>query len=288
MKTPTNYGGFDLAAHLVDNNQFVMADLFTFTLVGGMVLRYTSADSDIVVGGNVFLGGDVMIERGRVRTVLGLEVDTLDLNITALKEHVIGSTPFLQAMRNGALDGAAVKVERYFTPAWGGSQYATVVMFSGKVADLDVGRFRGSVRVNSDLHILNIQMPRNLYQPGCLNTLFDGACTLAKAAWGVNSSVASGSAAAQINCSLAQPAGWFDMGTITFTSGVNSGVTRSIKQYAPGVISLMNPLVSPPAAGDTFTVYAGCDKQQATCSGKFNNLANFRGFPYVPAPESVT
>lgn len=288
MKTPTNYGGFDLAAYLVSNNQFVMADLFTFTLVGGMVLRYTTADADLVVAGNVFLGSDVLIERGRVRTVLGLEVDTLDLRINALPEHVIGTTPFLQAMRNGALDGAAVKVERYFTPAWGSAQYGTVTMFSGKVADLDVGRFGGRLRVNSDLHILNIQMPRNLYQPGCLNTLFDGACTLAKAAWGVNSSVGSGSTSAVINCGLGQASGWFDMGTISFTSGVNIGVTRSIKQYAPGVISLMNPLVSAPADGDTFTAYAGCDKQQATCSGKFNNLANFRGFPYVPAPESVT
>jgi hypothetical protein len=35
-------------------------------------------------------------------------------------------------------------------------------------------------------------------------------------------------------------------------------------------------------------VYPGCDKQQATCRGKFANLARFRGQPYVPAPETIT
>jgi uncharacterized phage protein (TIGR02218 family) len=45
------------------------------------------------------------------------------------------------------------------------------------------------------------------------------------------------------------------------------------------------PLQSPPAAGDTFTVYFGCDHTPGTCRSKFNNLANFRGFPYVPPPQ---
>jgi hypothetical protein len=32
-------------------------------------------------------------------------------------------------------------------------------------------------------------------------------------------------------------------------------------------------------------VYKGCDKTTATCAGRFNNLANFRGYPFVPPPE---
>ncbi len=45
------------------------------------------------------------------------------------------------------------------------------------------------------------------------------------------------------------------------------------------------PLQSAPSAGDTFTVYYGCDHTPGTCQSKFNNLANFRGFPYVPPPQ---
>jgi hypothetical protein len=36
--------------------------------------------------------------------------------------------------------------------------------------------------------------------------------------------------------------------------------------------------------GDAFTVYLGCDHTQATCTTKFGNLTNFRGFPYIPSP----
>lgn len=277
-----------LIALLNSGQQFIMADLYTFNLVGGMVLRYTSADGALTVGGNTFDGGSVIIERSRIRTVIGVEVDTLDINIAAMPEHLVGTTPILKALRNGALDGASLTVERCFMPTWGDTSLGTVVLFSGKVADMEVGRFEAKIRVNSDLHLLNIQMPRNLYQPGCLNTLFDGACTISKASFGASSTVNGGSTTSVINCGLTQAAGHFDMGTITFTAGVNVGVTRSIKQYTPGVITLMNPLVSTPLPTDTFIAYAGCDKTKATCQSKFNNVINFRGFPYVPAPESVT
>ena len=47
----------------------------------------------------------------------------------------------------------------------------------------------------------------------------------------------------------------------------------------------MYPLPFAPSAGDAFTVYAGCDHTQATCQGRFNNVAENRGFPYVPPPQ---
>jgi hypothetical protein len=34
--------------------------------------------------------------------------------------------------------------------------------------------------------------------------------------------------------------------------------------------------------GDTITAEAGCSKRIGVCTGKFNNLVNFLGFPYVP------
>jgi uncharacterized phage protein (TIGR02218 family) len=74
-------------------------------------------------------------------------------------------------------------------------------------------------------------------------------------------------------------------GTITVSSGVNSSVSANIKSAVVGVsLTLAYPLESAPSTGDTFTAYWGCDHTQATCTNRFNNLPNFRGFPYVPAP----
>ena len=35
-------------------------------------------------------------------------------------------------------------------------------------------------------------------------------------------------------------------------------------------------------SADAFTITAGCDKHFKTCKAKFDNSANFRGFPHVP------
>ena len=42
-----------------------------------------------------------------------------------------------------------------------------------------------------------------------------------------------------------------------------------------------------PGIGDTFTAYPGCDKLQNTCNTKFTNIAHYRGYNYVPPPEST-
>jgi uncharacterized phage protein (TIGR02218 family) len=39
--------------------------------------------------------------------------------------------------------------------------------------------------------------------------------------------------------------------------------------------------------GDGFTVTAGCDKRFDTCSIRFANAANFRGFPHIPGNDVV-
>lgn len=71
---------------------------------------------------------------------------------------------------------------------------------------------------------------------------------------------------------------------LTFSSGVNAGASANVKGAAAGVsLSLSYPLLNAPATGDAFTVYVGCDHTQNTCTVKFNNLVNFRGFPYVPS-----
>ena len=130
--------------------------------------------------------------------------------------------------------------------------------------------------------LLDIDMPRNLYQPTCLHTLYDVGCTLQKSDFQANGTVGAGSTASIIYWSLANAN--FAQGTITFNSGVLAGVTATVGSVVNGSsLNLINPLQSVPALGDGFTVYFGCDHTQATCTNKFNNLANFRGFPYVPA-----
>jgi uncharacterized phage protein (TIGR02218 family) len=272
---------------LLAGNQFIFADLYTITTITGGVFRYTNADIDLTVSGNAFLSTGPRIKRGQTRTIVGLEVDTLELTLYADTTNLIGGVPILQALQNGALDGAYVKLERVFMATWGDTSAGTIILFTGRVSEAQFSRTEANVKIKSDLELLNVQMPRNLYQPSCLHTLFDSGCGILKSSNAHANTVASGSTKSLLICGSAIPASFYDQGTVTFTSGLNNGVTRTIKSNSAGAINLSYPLQAAPSAGDTFNAYPGCDKTQSTCTNKYGNVANFRGFPYIPIAETA-
>jgi uncharacterized phage protein (TIGR02218 family) len=159
-------------------------------------------------------------------------------------------------------------------------------LFEGRVEEPMASRTQVTLKLHSDLELLNIEMPRNIVRPGCGNDLYDARCGLVKASFTVSSTTSTSSTKTQILCSLAQAAGYFDLGTIEFTSGQNSGVKRTIKSYTSGEINLSSPLPYTPVPGDTFDAAPGCDKTESRCDTIFNNKANRRAFPYVPVPEA--
>jgi hypothetical protein len=167
----------------------------------------------------------------------------------------------------------------------------TVNWFSGKVSAIDnISRSGCEIVAKSDIERLQIQLPRNLYQPGCLNTLYDAGCKVAPAGFtyaGAVNVVNSNTSFSITGAAVGQSTGWFDQGWLKFTSGVNTGLVFSVKQWTGSAILLYVPMVNLPSNGDTFTIYAGCDKGLTTCVNKFNNKVNFRGFPFIPAPEVV-
>ena len=50
-------------------------------------------------------------------------------------------------------------------------------------------------------------------------------------------------------------------------------------------ITLVQPMPFGVSIADTFTIQAGCNRQSTQCRGKFNNLVNFHGEPYVPGND---
>lgn len=291
----------DLIA-LLASDQFVMADMLTITLQSGTIARYTSWDQDLTVGGNSYLSGDVKFARDRVALKVGVEVDTMALTLWADATNTIASVPVLQLVRSGGMDGARVKVDRLFMPSasiTANVSAGTASVFSGRVTDVQVSRTEARLNVASDLTLLNIMMPRNMYQPGCIHTLFDDdmlalgktavGCTLDKTSYAETLAVAAYpvSTAAVIYPAVAtKPDAYYDLGYVVFTSGANNGLKRTVKSYARGIFTLSNPLPNVPAAADGFTAYPGCDKMQATCTTKFSNVVHFRGFPFIPTPEN--
>jgi uncharacterized phage protein (TIGR02218 family) len=268
--------------------QMFVADCFTFTLLSGLILTYTNADVPVTLNGYVYAANSILVDGLKFKCAAGLEVDQQQITVSARATDTVGGVPFLQALAQGVFDGCEVQRERAFLNSWAATDTAnpigSVILFKGRIGTVDsVGRVGAQVTVNSDLVLLDLQMPRNVYSPNCQHVLYDSGCTLVKSAFATNATVGAGSTFSTINWSGATAS--FTQGTMTFSSGINAGISANVKSVDAGVsLTLSYPLQNAPATGDSFTVYWGCDHTQNTCTQKFNNLTNFRGFPYVPPP----
>ncbi len=279
-----------LVAILNDGGPLVWADLYTITLQGGQTIRYSGADRLVTLGVNAFPLGPT-IKRNGTRTSIGVSVDTLSLSIDANAGVLINTVPINAFIVSGGLDGARVRLERAFARDWNSLFQGSVLLFTGRVAEVSCNSYGSTLQVNSDTELLDAVVPRNLYQPGCMNTLYDAACGVNRAAF-TDTGVVSGSldpTRTRFDTDLTQAAGFFNLGVLTFSSGVNDGVKTTVKSHASGgVLTLITPLPAEPSPGDTFSIYAGCDKKLSTCTGKFANTIRFRGQPFIPVPEPIT
>jgi len=85
--------------------------------------------------------------------------------------------------------------------------------------------------------------------------------------------------------------GWFKGGRLGPKSGASLGLTFRVAAHrfdgaGSGLWLRDDGAAGSLAAGDRFTVTAGCDKRFATCRDRFGNALNFRGFPHLPGNDS--
>lgn len=274
-----------LIALLNSGEQFIMADLYTFTLQGGGVLRYSASPTAIVANGFTFALGP-KIERSNTRTVIGTQVDELDVKLYPEPTDLLGTTPWLQAVWTGQFDGALLQLERAFMPSYGDTTPGTVVLFSGRVSDIDCSRTGIEMKCRSHLELLNIQMPRRLWQASCSHVFGDAMCQFDRSSLALSFAAAANSTATVI---LGAPSSStpFVQGTIVGLTGVNAGQTRTIAGFSGTSVSIKLAFLSAPASGDEFQLLPGCDHTIATCTSVFNNAGHFGGQPYIPTPENA-
>ena len=279
---------------ILNNSQNVpvkRADCYTFTLKNGTVLRFTSADIALTIGGFTFGIGPV-ISRTLTRQSLDLNVDTIDIDIytggRAGDATQVNGKPMIQQFIAGLFDGATVTVQKAFLTSWTDTSPGLVNWFSGHISDIQCGLMSIKIKVSALTDALNQQMPNVVYQASCNNTFCDANCTLLAASFATAGQTASGtitqSSFGVTGTSRAD--GFYTLGKVKFTSGANSGISRSVKSYLSNVATVFKLFPYPIVAGDVFTISQGCDKQQATCTS-YSNLINFRGYPYIPTPETA-
>jgi hypothetical protein len=302
------------ASVVADFNNDFNTDFADFAAAG---LSFTTADFDIAWNGVTFKSGGVRVDekssKVQAHWKVGIDSDTwtvvlmprpVDLVTGQEFPDTIGGVPFINAVQAGLLDAADIQVDRAvfaFMPQWGltigptGAVPLGVIpgIFAGVVGEVDTTGAAVTLVVNDYRSLFSLQMPRHYFQGECRHTLFDVGCTLQSGAFSQNGTAVGGSSPTSIAQNLGTPAlpggaGTWVLGSITFNSGYNNGLTRMITGWGgPGQpFTLLDGFPNPVNAGDAFTVTPGCNKTQPSCNA-FGNILNFGGFPYVPVPETA-
>jgi uncharacterized phage protein (TIGR02218 family) len=277
---------------------FFIADLYKITLNGGSPEFYfTDSDVDLVVNSITYTKSGLLISRDKTRLVTGLESSTIALRISAPDDYLVGlglgnwyyGMPWMQAIQMGILDGAKISVERLIAPTWNDTSAGSIKIFEGEVRGIEREISFAKVTLVSEAYKFDMQLPKNSFMPGCANSLYDSKCkvSLSNAAHYQDAAITGASTNFQIVSSALTSASQWELGSVEFLTGANAGISRMVTATASNTLKLSQPLPVQPTIGDTFRVRRGCPRTASACQTTFSNLANFRGFPYVPNPETI-
>lgn len=126
-------------------------------------------------------------------------------------------------------------------------------------------------------------------QEGCRWRLGDARCGKNLAAFTFNATVTAVASNYTFTASaLTQAADYFGEGELTWTAGLNNGLSFKVKAFAAGVVTLAEFAVYDIDIGDTFTIVAGCRKRhEEDCVGKFDNGLNYGGEKDKPTRDDL-
>lgn len=255
-----------------------IAILVRIDLADGTKLGFTDVDKDIVYDG-VAYNKSSGISPSAISSTSAMSVDNLDF------EGLIDEEQFTEDdIRSGRFNGAILHIFRcnYMKISDG-----VEILKKGYIGDITMNNTGFSAEVRGLSQLIQNDVGR-IYQPACDANLGDNRCGILIAAYTVTGAVeASNVGNIVYDSSRTEEENWFRYGLFTWTSGLNKGYSCEVKEFKDGTFELQLPFLNKIQDGDTYSVYAGCDKNIETCKAKFNNVLNFRGFPKVPAPEIV-
>lgn len=267
----------NLTAHLA-SEVTTLAACWKLTLVGGTVMGFTDHTSDLTISSQLYVASTGFSPTS-IETKDKFAVDNLDVA--------------------GILDAAAITEADIMA---GKYDFAEIEIFMVNVADLTQGiilhrrGWLGEVSLKNGQFIAEVRglaqkLSQNiveLYSPTCRAVLGDGRCKVNLAGFTASGAVDTvTSRQVFISNAMTQAAGYFSGGEVEWLTGANAGRRMEIKEFSNTQFTLVLPMPSNIAAGDTFNAVAGCDKTFETCVAKFNNAVNFRGEPHVPGMDKM-
>ncbi len=251
------------------------ADLYKLTS-GNRVFFYTSYHKDITFQGNEY---QAIVMKATVPKVN----DNLKPNRIQITMPVVN--PIGEYISVTPLEPTEFQITRVFPH----DLLAFSQLFLGKVLGVtfvDNGDFGVAIaQVESNTLFLRNKVPRVTFKAFCNNTLFlasemdDEDCNLDQTPFEVNATIAIVDSTLTSASFALHPDGYFRGGHIETAYGD----FRLITNHVTNVVTLNVPFDERLVGGASVLALPGDDKSPTTCTDKFNNFTQFKGFPYIPS-----
>jgi uncharacterized phage protein (TIGR02218 family) len=267
----------DLDAHL-SSEVTTLTTCWKLTRRDGTVMGFTEHNEDILYSGVNYLAASGF-SPSAVANNSELAVDNLDV------EGVIDSSIITEEdIKAGLYDYAQIEI---FMLNYEDISHGHINLRTGWLGEMSFSKNKFVVEVRGLMQSL-AQGIGELYSPSCRAQLGDVRCGANLTGFTANSSVTSvDNPQSFFDSTRTEDDGFFNFGKITFTSGLNNGLSMEIKRFSDNNITLVLPMPYNISLSDTYTLITGCDKSFNTCINKFNNAVNFRGEPHVPGVDKM-
>ena len=267
----------DAETSIFDNDPI---ELYQFKR-NGTSFRYTSSDEDVIFQANTYTAAS--LKRGRIEA-------TPDLGKNNLKIKTSRRLPFAsQFLTSSPTDVIELTITRIHD-----SDADPAITWIGRVINVSFADNETEITaapLSSSLKRPGLRRP---YQLDCPHVLYESAtCRVVQSLQAVtgNISAVSGNLITApefiISINALYDANHFVGGIVEFTTASLTD-RRFITDHdnATGQLTLNLPYADL-VIGSVVVAYPGCDRLVGTCNGKFANLVNHGGFPFIPTKNPM-
>lgn len=272
--------GQDLKDHFGESVT-TLAHLWIITRRDSTVFRFTNHSEPITYGGNTYQSLHSQ-EMSSIDQKTDMSVDNLDfeslLNDSSIKyDDLVG----------GKFDLAEVEI---YVINYEDTTMGVMALISGTFGNVQI---HDDISATFEFRSLTQKLSQGIgrvYTDECDADFCDSRCGLTIATYTVTGTITAVTDNQYFNDSgRSEATDHFNYGLLTWTSGLNNGLSMEVKDYDGDAkrFQLVNSMPFTIQVGDTYSVFQGCDKRFETCETTFNNAINFRGFPLIPGMDQI-
>lgn len=254
---------FDASEKSVYGGRPVECYKFVF---GATTYLWTSADATVVLPQGTFT--PAVISRGELDHSKEDHAGNLEVTVARDNPLVAPYVPYVPGS----------KVALTLFRAHRGDEANATAMFFGEVVSIVVHGSEAVFTCAPFDQAFARQVPLLTCQPRCQWALYGTGCGVNALSFRDTCLVDSVTGVTVFSAAFAaRPDQWFRNGWMEDAAGD----IRMVVDHVSNKITIMSPYPAL-AGGATVKVFAGCDRTEAICASKFNNLVNHLGFPRVP------